>query len=456
MAYVPWADWENGPSGRTPITGSALDHIEAGIEAAAAVADNALPTNEPGELITSPDGISAIGVWAAASTITMRQPIRLVTRFQSGHGWTGATADDTSVYLYGTQSYRLTTNGAGTAQFVSSGTFTAQDWSASTVRVVFRLGDPTKITTFQCYLTHGSGNVVQASIQNVAIAGEWYIATIARSQFATASGTPNWANVTQVQFRTIDTGGGTTVHYQAVELVPDQAATYPNGVLVVEFDDGYAGQIANALPVLSARGIPATLNVIVDRFTGTPTSGITPAQLRTLQDKHGWQISCHAYLSSVHNATPATASALEQDFLRSKHWLHANGLHSGVDHLALCPGTGSPVAEGTTLDTIREYFRSVRVNSGFFETYPAGDPLRIRSVLYSGQTNSQINANLDSCAGAGGTYVLAMHDVITGSTNGTSNSLPAIAANNLATVLDYAVTTKGMRARTRADWLDGR
>jgi peptidoglycan/xylan/chitin deacetylase (PgdA/CDA1 family) len=265
--------------------------------------------------------------------------------------------------------------------------------------------------------------------------------------------------VTGVNVRFQDKGNAApiTVRVAAVELIPDLGATYPNGVFIMEADDGYAGQFTNLLPVVSARGVPVTYNIISARFTGASTpSGYTPADLRRAQDKYGWQVSCHAYAQADHDG-PSTAGQMEASFQRQKHWLHANGLHAGVDHLALCPGTGSPVPEGPMMDAIRRSFRSARVNAGFYETAAPGDSLRLRSILFSGAGNSVANlqTNINAVAGAGGALIFTVHDILAGATDGTSNSLPAQAATNLATVLDYAAS-KGMTFRTRADWLDGR
>lgn len=396
------------------------------------------------------------GQWVPTAR-SMPPPSAVVTRFASGHGWTGGTAD-TSTFLYGTQSYRGTTNGSGSSLYLESPTFSpVQNWSAKTIRLVLRVDNLARLDTLQVNVTHGSGNAVSATVQGNVLAGEWSILTLSRAQFGTALGTPNWANVDGIYLRIVDTGAGAVnVHVAAVDLIPDLAATYPTGVFILEADDGYAGHLSQLAPVVTRRGIPVTLNVISERFTGdAPTSGLDVGDLLHMQDKFGWQISCHAYAGSVHGPSVATASALARDFQRQKDWLHANGLHAGVDDYALCPGTGSPVSEGETFDALRAAFRSVRVNSGYYETALPADPLRLNSTLFTGNTNNQLQTNIDACAGAGGAFILALHDVISGGTNGTSNSLAAIAANNLATVLDYAAT-KGMVFRTRADWLDSR
>lgn len=411
---------------------------------------------DPSALITSADSVSKAGLnMPGRGSRPLPPPSKVITRFASGHGWSSGS-DDTSNFIYGDRSYKGVTNGTGGSLYLSGPTFTAQDWSSSIIRITAMVSDPTKTQTFQIYLTMGVGNTVVCSVPNNLMANEWGVFTVARSMFTTAAGTANWSNVTQVQLRFQDKStGAITVNLNAVELLPDLGSTYSNGVFVLEADDGYIGQKNYLLPVVSARGIPVNYNIIADRFVGgSPSSGMTADDLRSFQNKHGWAVSCHAYSGTVHNG-PATNADLEIDFQRQKQWLHANGLHYGADDYSLCPGTGSPVTEGALLEVIRKSFRSARTSSGFYETVIPGDPHKLRSILFTGNTNAQLQTNIDAVAGAGGVLILTVHDVLSGSTNGTSNSLPAIAANNLATVLDYAAG-KGMVFRTRADLLERR
>lgn len=417
-------------------------------------------STDPAALITSPDGVSQSGLWMpAVSRSPLPAPSKIVSRFPSGHGWVGGT-DDLTAGLFTDRSYKVTTGGTGASTYLTSPIGAAVDCSKSVIRIVFKVDNATRLSTLAINATSSTGNAYSANVQTNVISGEWCIATINRSQFSIAVGAPDWTAITKWDVWLRDKGASApvTIWLAAVELLPDLSATYPNGVFIMECDDGYAGQKTFLAPVVGQRGIPVTYNVITERFTGdNPPSGMTPADLRTFQDKYGWQISCHAYAMADHGGTPSTAATMEASFQRQKQWLHANGLHSGVDHLALCPGTGSPVAEGAMMDVIRRSFRSVRVNSGYYETAIPADPLRLRSVLFSGagQTVANLQTNITAIAGAGGAFIYTIHDVVSGATDGTSNGLSAQAAVNLATVLDFAAS-KGMAFRTRADFIDGR
>lgn len=434
-----WADND----ATKPLSAARMNNIEAGI------------ASDPATQVLSPDGVSMASGWQHFTTKPLTPPSKVVFRFNGATGFTGTgVTDDTTTKLFGDRTVKVTSSNA-IGRSADSPTFAAQDWSKSIIRVWMKVDNAANFAQGIMYLTMANGAIVSTSIGGNLQNGEWSCYTVNRALFGVNAGTPDWTAITRVSLQT-NPGASVTLNtwFGGVDLIPDNSAAYPNGVMIVEFDDAYAGQLTNAVPVLGPRGIPATFNVISERIT-SGVAGITAAQLRDLQDRHGWSVSCHAYATAAHGSTVNPVDVMEADFQRQKHWLHANGLHSGANHLALCPGTGSPVAAGLMMDAIQRSFESVRVNSGPWETSIPGDPLRLRSKLFVNDTNATLQQHIDKAAGAGGAYILTMHDVIAGSTNGTSNGLQAIAANNLASVLDYAAG-KGMVFRTRADYIAGR
>jgi hypothetical protein len=383
-------------------------------------------------------------------------PRRILTRFAAGHGWTSPTpaavAEDTTVRLFTDRSLRGTTDGANGSLYFDSPTFPAQDWSTSVVRVWLRLSDRTKLATAQFYAIAGTGNTFTAALRIHERNGEWMPVTIPRSAFTVVGGTPVWSGITQARVQLRDSGGGNvvTAHLGGVELLPDQAAQFPTGVFILEADDGYVGHLANLLPVVAPRGVPVTLNVISERCRGaSPAAGMTEADLVNLHHAHGWQIACHAHTAAAHDG-PTTAAQMADDLRQQQAWLRSLGLGAGADDLALSPGTGGPAVTPDMLAVIRGGFRSARAFGGFVETVAPADYSRIRSQGFgSGRTNTLIQTDIDACSGPGGAFVLALHDVVAGSVN----SGAAMAAGNLATVLDYAAG-RGMRFLTRGQWLD--
>jgi hypothetical protein len=393
---------------------------------------------------------------AVAGARTTIPPSRIISRFPSGHGWTGGT-DDTTVKLYGDRSYRGITNGAGANLTLSSPVFAAQDWSGSYVRVVLQVDDPARINNLQLFVDSGSvGNAYIGTIAtgntapNLVRAGDWSVFTLPRSAFSIPT-TPGWNNIVSVRIRIQDKStGAVTLRAAAVELLPDRASVYPNGVLMVEADDGFAAHKTILRPLLDAFGIPCTLNPIVSRIN-SGAAGLTVADLRDMQDRSGWQISGHAYQQSFHDNASATPAQAEADYAAKKKWLQDNGFHPGADDYALCPGSGVLPTEAMRA-SLGKYWRSARMFSGPWETVVPSDFYSFHSLGFGGNSNATLQANIDQASGPGAVFSLSVHDVLAGSTNGTSSGLAAIAVNNLQTVLSYALG-KGMAPRTRGDWL---
>lgn len=223
---------------------------------------------------TSPDAAGNVTVASTPSTATpiysrgaasLRAPSRILTRFASGHGWTGG-ADDAGTVLYGSQTYKRTTSGTGAGGNIISPTFTTPvDFTGHVLRIVLRVNDASRFLRTICYVTTGSGNVLSATIQANYISNEWVIITLSRPNFTVTAGTPNWTGVTRIDLATYDKGTGPVdVHFAAVELVREPASWAQNGVFILEADDGYASWQQRLLPITSARGIPVTANIITE------------------------------------------------------------------------------------------------------------------------------------------------------------------------------------------------
>lgn len=383
----------------------------------------------------------------------LRTPSRIGA---TGHGWTGGAGDDTTIKMVGDLSYRAVTNGAAGSLYVSAPVYgTAQDWSKVTPRLVVRFDSIDRIQTFALNITTGAGNVFSAAIPTASlVAGDWHVLTVPRGMFAVATGTPTWTGVTRAEIRFQDKGGTApfTVWLHGVDLVADRSEVYPNGVMVLEGDDGYASQGTLLRGLAESLGVPLTLPLITERVTSG--GNLTLADLRSME-RAGHELACHAHTAAFHNNTSASAAEAEADFTAQQQWYADNGLTFGLLDYALCPGVGSPVPEGDKMEALRRRFRSVRVNSGFYESTVVAEPHKLRSLLFTGDSNANLQTHIDRMSVPGGVFILALHEVIAGSTNGTASSLPAIAINNLRTVLQYAAG-KGMAFRTRADLLAGR
>jgi hypothetical protein len=396
----------------------------------------------------------------ARGRVGLGPAIRAAARIGSaGHGWsiTGGV-DDASVKMLGELSYKVVTGGTGVTITLNGPVFaTPQDWSKSIPRLLFRIDDLTRVNFWTVNVVTGAGNVFTSggglASYVTAISNEWAVLTLPRGFFTVSTGTPVWTGVTQVQINLKDkAAGGFTFWTHGVDLLPDLAATYPNGVFILEADDGYASQKTMLLPLAEGLGVPVTLPLIIERVT-SGQAGMTVADLKAFE-RSGHQLASHAYSSTFHGTAGASAATAEADFTAQQRWYDDNGLDGSMDY-ACCPGTGSVIAEGSALmDVVRRRFRSVRNNAGYYETAVPPDPHRFRSLLYAGDT-AVLTTHINRMTTPGGVFLLAMHEIIAGSTNGTASGLTAPAYANLKTALQLAASN-GMAFRTRADLLAGR
>lgn len=390
----------------------------------------------------------------------VQPPSRILSRFAAGHGSTGG-ADDLTVKLYGDRSYKGTTDGAGTNKTLALPSTPVLDWTGNYVRLAVMIDNPANLSQLQLWMDSITNSAWFSTIATAGSAAQvfapntWTIITLPRANFGVSgTATPVWTTVSRPRLVYKDKGGAAPVNlwWAAIEHLPEQATVYPNGVFMLEADDGFAAHKTLLRPMLDALGVPCTYNPIIDRIT-SGAAGVSVADLKDMQDKSGWQISAHATTQSFHDNGAATAAQAAADFAAQKKWLHDNGFHAGADDYALPPGVGTNVfAASATRDAVQAYWRSARMFNGFVETVVPGEPLSFRSLGFAGNTNAQIQANIDAAAGPGGVFSLSIHDVLTGSTNGTSAGVGAIAINNLQTVIQYALS-KGMVPRTRGDWL---
>jgi len=96
--------------------------------------------------------------------------------------------------------------------------------------------------------------------------------------------------------------------------------------IVITFDNGYASQYANALPVLKALGWAAVENL---QLTGLPPSqgGLTDAQIRSLIAA-GWELDTqgldHTDLTTLDPAQLTNDVATARQMLQSRYGVHAN------------------------------------------------------------------------------------------------------------------------------------
>ncbi len=397
-------------------------------------------------------------------------PSQILTTLQSGHGWSnnaGSTlATDTSDYVLGSQSVRITTGGTGAQANLSRAGMSSFDATGKALRLRFKVTDVTRMAEIGCFL--GSSNFAsnyKFSIQVTGASkfiqsGEWCTVTLSFHD-AAVTGTPDRAALTDARLYVIDdnTGNPVVVNWQSFELVPDGSATWPNGVISITFDDSYASQWTLGKKTLDAYGYPATAYSISD-YIGN-AGRLTLAQLQAMQDRCGWEIAAHASTGANHSTsyTGLTAEALEADIREQHAWLLERGLR-GADGTAYPLGQFGLTADGLpTVDVVRAHWGYARTtHSRTKETFPPADRWRLRAIsaistFAGGYTPATLTTtttgDIDKCKANKSWLILVFHDILaagplTATTQCLASDFDAIVA---------AINAAGVPVRTVADVL---
>lgn len=375
------------------------------------------------------------------------QQSHILTTLQSGHGWTnnaGSTlATDTTDYVLGTQSVRITTGGAGAQANLSRTGMTSFDASNKCVRLRFRVTDITHMAEIGCFLGSSSfSNFYKWSIQvtgssRFVQSGEWVTITLSWHD-ATSSGSPNRAALTDARLYVIDnnTGNQVVVNWQSMELIPDGSSTFANGVISITFDDAYVAQWTLGKKTLDSYGYPATAYVIGDYIDNVATSGrLTTAQLKAMQDQSGWEIAGHCNTGANHSTsyTGLTAAALESDIREQRAWLTARGFR-GSDGTAYPLGQYGRTSDSAyTRDVVRGHWGYARTtHSRTKETLPPADRWALRAIsaisTFSGgyapsTLTTATTGDIDKCKAQKSWLILVFHNIVASSVASTSEVL---------------------------------
>jgi len=344
----------------------------------------------------------------------------VITLFQAGHGFaaspgsTGTQGDDASTFLLGTQSYRLTTAGAGGFTAARRTGFGPFDATGRMMAMLVRIDNWQSLSDCRLdiasdvFVNWSSADTVSPATNLISpfyVNGEWLYVTLNWGAFAIGGGagvTRN--NITGVQVRCKDDGTGQVVeHVNKVAMIAEPA----NGVVTFTFDDGYAGVWASAKPILDAAGYSAGFGPIVDKIGQTNFMPID--QLYGLRDS-GWEPHPHSFAVAVHNnySTVSDQTAIA-DMTAAKAWIRANGFGSGDNLL---------VPQGQTINATRyEAFRNMATTcrsayTRVRETYPPGPPYDLRTyTLSQANTLADVELKVDECATNKTWLILQAHNI---------------------------------------------
>lgn len=382
----------------------------------------------------------------------------IISNFQSGHGWAAANVgssevNDTTDYLFGSQSARITADNALGSAIIQIGTLSLNltdkqlvlwckvDDIAKVGGITLRLGTSGYSTNYFT-LTPAFGATTYAALGS----NEWMPLTFGWNQ-ATTTGTPDRANITHAQIRMSCNGAqNPTLRVNRLAHEPEPA-TWPNGVVSLAFDDGAASQYTRAAPRMDLYGYPGTLYLIADKVG--MSNYLTLAQVKELKNLHGWEIASHAYTTANHDARLPNLSDAElvSEFRNMKRYIVENGLGTG-DHLAYPGGQFDADVEAIA----RRFFASCRMTHNTpRQTWPPRYLTRLRGLsITSGTSTATIQAEIDAAYANQTWLILIFHDVVaSGATGDTQYN-----AASFNTVIDY-LNTKGIPVKTVGDVLAG-
>lgn len=414
----------NGQTGAVILT--AADIGAAPLASPALTGAPTAPTAPPGTTTTQIATTAFAGAGLAALVRDVVREGRVaLTIMAPGHGWVsdGAgtfTANDTTDRGLGTQCATLTTTGGGaasTSRLTRAGL--ALDLATNNLELTVKIDNDTNAGRVRLYVgTDGFDayytiDVYVKASDSIWQAGRWQTITI-NLDSAVAVGAPNPAALTSLRLNPEDDGTGTmTLRLGGVALIPKPRALFPRGVVSWSWDDGWESQWTIAAPKLAGVGHRATAFLISD--TAGAGGYCTVAQLRHMQDIHGWEMAAHAHSLARHNAvggfTALTAEQLHQEFQDNLDWMRANALDSAAGLWAPPQGRYNH----TVLDVARQYFRAARGTNNWRETLPppGGEgryKLRTFSMA-SGSTLAQGRAAVDACVINGSWLILTGHRV---------------------------------------------
>lgn len=402
-------------------------------------------------------GVSGIldftGLLGPISKPPPKQTGTVITAFQSGHGWsvtgTGATSNlnDTTTFVFGSQSISGTSNGAGASTNIRKTGLTNTDMSAKSVRLMVRVDGVAHLNAMSLFMGSSAfSNYYLAPIYNPGDGktlreGEWSWLELnfgGAGTGSSTSGNPAKTTITDWQLQwTDDSAAAVTVHLNAVEVVPDPTA-YPNGVCSITFDDAYSSQYSVARPILDGYGYAASAMVIVDQV-GLGGATLTLANLQEMRDLHGWEIGGHAYTAAAHSAgfPSLSASALDNELRALKCWLVANGFGQ-TDYIAYPGGSTNAAIELA----IQKYFSLGRtIIPGPANVLPPVTTGRVRAKSpSSATTTASLTALVDGAYANKNWLILNFHD-IAASASGNQYSTA-----NFTTVVAY-LASKGIPVR---------
>lgn len=400
-----------------------------------------------------------------APMVSLAKPTNssVVTNFDSGHGYTAPAPspvgnnDDTSVYLYGSQSLRLgTTNGSGTSQTARKTGMGAIDMTGKCFKITIRCDRPLNIANlrFDCssdsFTNWNKGFLIASNATNLQnpfispntwqdVVVPWGLFTVGGGAGATRSA------ITAVQLLVVDDASGVPIQVWIDRI--STVAEPTNTIVTFTFDDGRDGVYLRAKGLLDAQDWRATWAPIVDKVG--VTNYMTLDQNKALLDS-GWDPAVHAYGSSAHNNfdTIDDATAV-QDMILAKGWMRANGFGPADAYLVPKGATYASTAPSDTRDKmIRKLFYCARNTvTSVREMYAPGRPWNLRCYNPGNKSVATVEGIIDEAVTNKEWLILQLHDIPVTATSDPND----VTSANLSTLVTYIAGKSNTKVKSLAE-----
>lgn len=371
----------------------------------------------------------------------------IVTNFQAGHGYVkgsqGTMTDDTSIFIIGNQSLRLTTSGNGVETHARKTSIApVLDFTGKYVKVWVRTDDIANLIEAKLYLS--SDNFVGSNFFTFSILPELIQPTNPHNNVwipisfswgdAGITGVPNRAAINAIQFRVIDNNVPVNAWINRISSYNEPTSA----ILTFTFDDGWGSQYTQAKTKLDQYGFKATA-YIIHAYTDIKPGYMTSSQLKDL-DNIGWDIS-------VHDSTDLTAFSTQSDIesllLNDISFHLSKSLKQGVCHFAYPNGLYN---DSIIIPATKKYFTSCRATIDASETFPPADYMKLRVLsVKNTTTTAAIATRVTQAINNKEWLILIFHQIVAAPAVSTEYSI-----TDFGTVVDN-IATSGISVKTMTD-----
>jgi hypothetical protein len=382
----------------------------------------------------------------ADSTMTQKikkkpDNVTWITTFPAGHTWTGATdinVNSTEVQFVGTQGVKYGPADPGTLRSLNSPTMAPIDLTNKVLVIAVKSNDDFGAghTIYLADAAFANYKVLNTDPQNFRASDGWVYLTV--NTYAGANtGTPNMAAVERIRININDPSGTHTELIGAVGYAPIPA-TYPNGVVTIDFDDNATNQFELARPLMLAKGYPGTIYSIGATADGRADGSMSVKDMHMLEDMFGWEIGAHSATAADHVSMQALTDAqIEDSVLRVRQWLTTNKFKAN--------GFAYPFGgnDARVRAVVAKYFSWGRV-AGYTDVQ-ATPPIVSGHYVFGTSfqtTAAAITPLIDKAAARKQWLGLGFHGFNAGASSGGN-----MGSTDFATVLDY-IQSKGMAVVT--------